>query len=90
MEKSSLLSLLNRYRTIIDIVIDTLSILSITVKVNFRFVPSTYFIKIYVNGDWGLRNVTGNIEKERIEMTVVDIEEEKKRDNRNSTSDVEG
>jgi phospholipid N-methyltransferase len=41
MEKSSLLSLSNRYRTVIDIVIDTLPILSITVKVNFCFVPST-------------------------------------------------
>jgi hypothetical protein len=41
MEKSSLLLLSNRYRTVIDIVTNTLPILSITVKVNFRFVPST-------------------------------------------------
>jgi hypothetical protein len=33
-----------------------------------------------VNGDWGLRNITSNIEREKIEMTVVDIEKEKKRE----------
>jgi hypothetical protein len=32
-----------------------------------------------VNGDWGLRNVTSNIEREEIEMIVVNIEERKKR-----------
>jgi hypothetical protein len=38
-----------------------------------------YFIKIYVNGDWELRNITSNIERKGIEITVVDVEKEKKR-----------
>jgi hypothetical protein len=46
-----------------------------------------YFIKIYVNGDWGLRNITSDIEREEIEITVVDVKE-KKRENRNSTNDM--
>jgi hypothetical protein len=33
-----------------------------------------------VNGDWGLRNIASDIERERIEMTVVNVEEEKKRE----------
>jgi hypothetical protein len=47
-----------------------------------------YFIKIYVNGDWKLRNVASNIEEKRIEMIVVNVKKEKK-ENRNSTSDIE-
>jgi hypothetical protein len=33
-----------------------------------------------VNGDWGLRNITSDIEREGIEMTVVNVEEGKKRE----------
>jgi hypothetical protein len=33
-----------------------------------------------MNGDWELRNVASNIEGERIEMTVVDVEEGEKRE----------
>jgi hypothetical protein len=38
------------------------------------------FIKIYVNGDWELRNITSDIERKEIEMTVVDVERKKKRE----------
>jgi hypothetical protein len=39
-----------------------------------------YFIKIYVNGDWGLRNVISDIERKGIEITVVDVKKRKKRE----------
>jgi hypothetical protein len=38
-----------------------------------------YFIKIYVNGDWKLRNIASDIERKRIEMTLANIEEKKKK-----------
>jgi hypothetical protein len=38
-----------------------------------------YFIKIYVNRDWKLRNIASDIEEKRIEMTVVDVEKGEKR-----------
>jgi hypothetical protein len=39
-----------------------------------------YFIKIYVNGDWELRNIASDIEGEGIEMTLVDVEKEEKKE----------
>jgi hypothetical protein len=39
-----------------------------------------YFIKIYVNGHWELRNIASDIKRERIEMTVIDIKRGKKRE----------
>jgi hypothetical protein len=33
-----------------------------------------------VNGDWGLRNITSDIERKRIEMTIVNVERGKKRE----------
>jgi hypothetical protein len=39
-----------------------------------------YFIKIYMNGNWELRNVASDIEGERIEITIVNIEREEKRE----------
>jgi hypothetical protein len=33
-----------------------------------------------MNGDWKLRNVASNIEREGIEMILVDVEREKKRE----------
>jgi hypothetical protein len=40
-----------------------------------------YFIKIYVDRDWELRNVASNIEEKReIEITLIDVKRGKKRE----------
>jgi hypothetical protein len=39
-----------------------------------------YFIKIYVNRDWELRNITSDIEEKGIKMILVDVERREKRE----------
>jgi hypothetical protein len=39
-----------------------------------------YFIKIYVNRDWELRNIASNIKGKGIKMILMDVERREKRE----------